>query len=205
VVLFVCGPVTALKLLRFRTHGEIARFQAECGAHILHDAAQTLTAAGVACQEAYREGDIVEQIGDVAEQLGCEAIVLPLPHARIAKLRSLEVVRDVIKRAKGVPVVTADAERIAEKAWTSGCRVGGKQCCTQSHNGARYVAGSFVSGSGGFCSPVPEPMLTRRRVGAGNDCRRVTLSSVVQAIQVLSCYGIRSKITLIGSLPLWLR
>ncbi len=116
VLLFVSEPVTAPEVLRFRTQAEIARFQAECGAHILHDAAQPLTAAGVSCQEIYREGDVVEQIGDVAEQLGCEAIVLPLPHARIAKLLSRDVVREVIKRAKSVPVVTTDAEGVAEKA-----------------------------------------------------------------------------------------
>ena len=115
-LLFVSEPVTAPEVLRFRTQVEIARFQAECGAHILHDAAQPLAAAGVACQEIYREGDIVEQIDDVAEQLGCDEIVLPLPHARIVKLLSRDVVREVIRRAKSVPVVTIDAEGVAEKA-----------------------------------------------------------------------------------------
>ena len=115
-LLFVSEPVTAPEVLRFRTQVEIARFQAECGAHILHDAAQPLAAAGVACQEIYREGDIVEQIDDVAEQLGCDEIVLPLPHARIVKLLSRDVVREVIRRAKCVPVVTTDAEGVAERA-----------------------------------------------------------------------------------------
>lgn len=115
-LLFVSEPVTAPEVLRFRTQVEIARFQAECGAHILHDAAQPLAGAGVACQEIYREGDIVEQIDDVAEQLGCDEIVLPLPHARIVKLLSRDVVREVIRRAKSVPVVTIDAEGVAEKA-----------------------------------------------------------------------------------------
>ncbi|MCP5247077.1 MAG: universal stress protein [Candidatus Accumulibacter sp.] len=118
-LLFVSEPVTAPEVLRFRTQVEIARFQAECGAHILHDAAQPLAAAGVACQEIYREGDIVEQIDDVAEQLGCDEIVLPLPHARIVKLLSRDVVREVIRRAKSVPVVTIDAEGVAEKALDS--------------------------------------------------------------------------------------
>lgn len=118
-LLFVSEPVTAPEVLRFRTQVEIARFQAECGAHILHDAAQPLAAAGVACQEIYREGDIVEQIDDVAEQLGCDEIVLPLPHARIVKLLSRDVVREVIRRTKSVPVVTIDAEGVAEKALDS--------------------------------------------------------------------------------------
>lgn len=117
MLLLVSEPVTAPEALRVRTHVETARFQAECGAQILHDAAQPLTAAGVPCQEKiYRKGDIVEQIGDVAEQLDCDEIVLPLPHGRIAMLLSRDVVRQVIRRAKGVPVVTIDAERVAEKA-----------------------------------------------------------------------------------------
>ncbi|WP_291994179.1 hypothetical protein [Candidatus Accumulibacter sp. ACC003] len=82
---------------------------AQALADILHDAVQTLTAAGVSYQENYREGDI-------AEQLGCKAIVFPLPHARIANLLSPDVVREVIKRAKAVPVVTTDEECVDAKA-----------------------------------------------------------------------------------------
>ncbi|WP_300335190.1 universal stress protein [Accumulibacter sp.] len=116
VLLFVSEPVTAPEILRFRTQVEIARFQAKCGALILHDAAQPLVAAGVACREIYRQGDIVGEIGDAAEQLGCDEIVLPLPHARIVKLLARDVVREVIKRAKSVPVVTTDATGVAERA-----------------------------------------------------------------------------------------
>lgn len=114
-LLFVSEPVTAPEVLRFRTQVEIARFQAKCGAHVLHDAAQSLLAAGVSCKEIYREGDIVDQIGDVAEQLGCDEIVLPLPHARMLKLLTRDVVREVIKRTTSVPVVTTGAEGVAEK------------------------------------------------------------------------------------------
>ncbi|MBK6629800.1 MAG: universal stress protein [Betaproteobacteria bacterium] len=119
-LLFVAEPVTSLEVLRFRTHDDIARFQAEGGRHILHDAAQPLLEAGVSCQEIYREGDAAFQINDVAEQLGCDEIVLPLPHARIARLLSRDLVREVIKRTSGVPVVTANAEGIAEKCPDTG-------------------------------------------------------------------------------------
>ncbi|HRI90837.1 MAG: universal stress protein family protein [Candidatus Accumulibacter regalis] len=113
VLLFVSEAVTAADGLRFRTHVEMARFQAESGAKVLHDAAQPLLAAGVSCQAIYREGDIVAQIGDVAEQLACDAIVLPRPHARIATLLARDVVREVIgRKARGVPVVTADSEGV---------------------------------------------------------------------------------------------
>jgi hypothetical protein len=115
VLLFVADPVSAAEVVRFRTHVERARAQAASGAQVLHDAAQPLVAAGVSCQEVYREGDIVAQIGDVAEQLDCDAIVLPRPHARITKLLARDVVREVLKRGgKGVPVVTTDSRGLAE-------------------------------------------------------------------------------------------
>ncbi len=115
VLLFVSEAVTAADGLRFRTQVELARFQADSGAQVLHDAAQPLVAAGVSCQEVYREGDIVAQIGDVAEQLDCDAIVLPRPHARITKLLARDVVREVLKRGgKGVPVVTTDSRGLAD-------------------------------------------------------------------------------------------
>jgi nucleotide-binding universal stress UspA family protein len=109
-LLFVAEPVTRLEVLRFRTHDEIARFQAESGRLILQDAARPLREAGIAGQEFFREGDIVFQILDTAEQLGCDAIVLPLPHARIARLLARDVVREVLRQTKGVPVVAVDAE-----------------------------------------------------------------------------------------------
>lgn len=109
-LLFVAEPVTSLEVLRFRTHDEIARFQAESGRLILQDASRPLREAGIECRDIYREGDIVFQILDTAEQLGCDAIVLPLPHARIARLLARDVVREVLRQTKGVPVVAVDAE-----------------------------------------------------------------------------------------------
>ncbi|WP_291989516.1 universal stress protein [Candidatus Accumulibacter sp. ACC007] len=117
VLLFVSEAVTAADGLRFRTHVEMARFQAESGAKVLRDAAQPLLAAGVSCQEIYREGDIVAQIGDVAEQLACDAIVLPRPHARIATLLARDVVREVIgRKGRGVPVVTTDSAGVGAQS-----------------------------------------------------------------------------------------
>lgn len=114
-LLFVAEPVTSLELLRFRTHDEIARFQAESGHYYIEDAAQPLVRAGIPYEEVFREGEVVFQILDVAEQLGCHEIVLPLPHARIARLLSRDVVREVMSQARDVPVVTIDADGMPEK------------------------------------------------------------------------------------------
>ncbi|MBM3392136.1 MAG: universal stress protein [Betaproteobacteria bacterium] len=109
-LLFVAEPVTRLEVLRFRTHDDIARFQAESGRNILEDAARPLVEAGIACEQVYREGDIVFQILDVAEQLGCDEIVLPLPRPPIACLLRRDIVRQVLQQARDALVVTIDAQ-----------------------------------------------------------------------------------------------
>lgn len=109
-LLFVAEPVDALEVLRFRTHDEIARFQAESGRNILEDAAQPLTLAGIPCERIYREGDIVFQILDVAEQLSCDEIVLPLPHPPIASLLRRDVVREILRLERDAPAITIDSQ-----------------------------------------------------------------------------------------------
>lgn len=109
-LLFVAEPVTRLEVLRFRTHDEIARFQAESGRYILEDAAQSLAPAGIACEQVYREGDIVFQILDVAEQLGCDEIVLPEPRSPITSLLHRDVAREVLRQARDTLVITIDAQ-----------------------------------------------------------------------------------------------
>lgn len=110
VLLFVAEPVTRLEVLRFRTHDEIASFQAESGRNILDDAALTLADAGIAHERIYREGDIVFQILDVAEQLGCDEIVLPMPRPPIASLLRRDVVRELMRQERDAIAVTVDAE-----------------------------------------------------------------------------------------------
>jgi hypothetical protein len=115
VLLFVADPVSAAKSCAFvrTSRGPAPRPRAarkSCTTQRSHWSRQAFS-----CQEVYREGDIVAQIGDVAEQLDCDAIVLPRPHARITKLLARDVVREVLKRGgKGVPVVTTDSRGLAE-------------------------------------------------------------------------------------------
>ena len=117
-LLFVAEQVTSWQVLRFRTQEEIRRFQAERANHLLVDAARSLEQAGVPVQVQYREGDIAFHIVDVAEQLECDEIVLPLPHPRWARLISLDIAREVLRRQRSVPVTLVDTLGIPER----GCR-----------------------------------------------------------------------------------
>lgn len=109
-LLFVAEPATSLELLRFRTHDEIARFQAESGQNLIEDAADPLLRAGIPYEAVLREGEVAFQILDAAEQLGCSSVVLPQPQPRLARLLCRDVANEVLSQARGVPVVTVDAE-----------------------------------------------------------------------------------------------
>ena len=108
-ILLVSEPVTNWQVLRFLTEEQVRRFQVERGNILLEDAAQALRRAGIPVQLNYREGDIVFQILDVAEQIECDEIVLPRPYPRWARLFSRDVVREVMRRQRSVPVVAVDS------------------------------------------------------------------------------------------------
>lgn len=116
-LLFVAEPVTDWQVLRFLKQEEVRRFQAERGNYLLEDAAQPLRQAGIPAQMNYREGDIVFQILDVAEQLECDEIVLPMPYPRWARLFSLDIVREVARRQRSVPVTTVNSAGRPERGW----------------------------------------------------------------------------------------
>lgn len=84
---------------------------------MLEDAAQPLQEAGIPVQMNFREGDIVFEILDVAEQLECSEIVLPIPYPRWARLFSLDIVREVVRRRRTVPVTTVNSNGVAEDSW----------------------------------------------------------------------------------------
>lgn len=111
-LLFVAEPVSSLELLRFRTHDEIARFQARSGELLIEDAADPLVRAGIPFEAALREGELAFQILDAAEQLGCNSVVLPQPQPRLARLLCRDMTQEVLSQVRGVPVVTVDAEGI---------------------------------------------------------------------------------------------
>lgn len=118
-LLFVAEPVTSWEVLRFRTQEEVRHFQAEQGQYLLEDAAQPLAQAGIPARLNYREGSIVFQILDVAEQLDCNEIVLPVPRPRWSNLFSTDVVREVVRLKRGIPVCTVNADGMIERSWQS--------------------------------------------------------------------------------------
>jgi len=114
-LLFVAEPVTSWEVLRFMAQEKVRRFQAERGNYLLEDAAQALKQAGIRAQLNYREGDIVFQILDVAEQLGCDEIVLPAPQALWTRLFSQDIVREVMRRQHSVPVTTVTPQGMPDR------------------------------------------------------------------------------------------
>ena len=111
-LLFVGEPITSWQVLRFRTHEEIARFQSQRAHYLLEDAAQPLARNGIPFRALFREGEVVFEILDAAEQLDCSEIVLPAPLPRFLTLLSGDVVREVLRRRRGIPVVTVDEDGI---------------------------------------------------------------------------------------------
>jgi len=109
-LLLVAEPVTDWQILRFYTQEQLRRFHAQRAQHILEEAALPLQQTNISVQLKFLEGDIAFEILDLAEQLDCDEIVLPLPHSRWAKLFSTDIVRRVLERQRGIPVVTVDAQ-----------------------------------------------------------------------------------------------
>jgi len=111
-LLFVGEPVTSWQVLRFRTHDEIARFQSQRAGYFLEEAAQPLVRSGIPCRTLFREGEVAFEILDAAEQLDCSEIVLPAPPPRLLTLLAHDTVREVLRRRRGIPVVTVDEDGI---------------------------------------------------------------------------------------------
>ena len=109
-LLSIAEPVTDARILRFRT--QIARFQAERARHLLEEAAQPLTGEGIPCRTLFREGEIVFEILDAAEQLECTEIVLPAPAPRLLALFSDDTARKVLRQRRGIPVVVVDQKGV---------------------------------------------------------------------------------------------
>jgi hypothetical protein len=108
VLIHVAEPVTNWQVLRFRTHDEIAHFQAERGRFLLEDAAQSFREEGIPCRTVYREGETAFHVLDVAEQLDCNEIVLPEPPPRLLTLLTHDLVRNVLRNQRDIPVVTVN-------------------------------------------------------------------------------------------------
>lgn len=100
--------ITQWQVLRFRTQAEIGAFQAERADAFIEEASQALRDAGIQCRGYFKRGDIVFSILDTAEELQCDEIVLPLPHAGWGALLSRDLVAAIARGRRSVDVVMVD-------------------------------------------------------------------------------------------------
>ena len=110
IFLHVGEPVTEWQVLRFRTQREIASFQAERAQFFFEDGSQLLTAEGIKWRGIFRQGELAFTILDIAEELDCDEIVVPLPAVGFARLFSRGVVSALVQKQRDVPVVVIDGE-----------------------------------------------------------------------------------------------
>lgn len=101
-------PVTQWEVLRFRTQAEIARFQAERAQAFIEEACAPLAAGRIPCRGFFKRGGVVFSILDTAEELACDAIVMPPPAGGLLGLFSKEIVAAVMRKSRAIPVITVD-------------------------------------------------------------------------------------------------
>lgn len=95
-------------ILRFRTEQEVASLRAEYAQHLLRDAATPLKRGNITYYLYFREGQIIFEILDAAEQLGCDQIVMPAPPQGWHSIFSRRIVKGVLRKQRTVPVITVD-------------------------------------------------------------------------------------------------
>jgi len=114
LLLLVAEPIESWQVLRFLSQERVRALQAERGKGILEDAAESLRQAGISVQLHYQEGDVAFEILDSAERLDCDEIVLPVPYPRWTAVFSSDIVREVLRRRRSIPVMTVNAEGMPE-------------------------------------------------------------------------------------------
>lgn len=107
-LLHVTDPVEDWQSLRFPAEQQVADHRTERAGHLLQDAANAFASIGATQRSYVRQGDAVFLILDLAEELGCDAIILPLPSAMWRALGVGRIARSVRRRERAVPVLTVD-------------------------------------------------------------------------------------------------
>ena len=110
ILLNVGEPIHQWEVLRFRTQQEIEDFQTERAQAFFEETAQTLLAEDIPCRGFFRHGDITFSILDIAEEMGCNEIVLPVPKKRLMSLFARDVVKRIQSRQRASRVVTVNRE-----------------------------------------------------------------------------------------------
>jgi nucleotide-binding universal stress UspA family protein len=101
-------------ILRFRTEQQVAALRAEHAQYLLQDAATPLKRNDIAHYLYFREGEIIFEILDAAEQLGCDQIVMPIPPQGWQRILSGGIAAHVLRQQRTVPVVTVNRRGLPE-------------------------------------------------------------------------------------------
>jgi nucleotide-binding universal stress UspA family protein len=115
-LLYVVEPLMRrFDTLRFRTEQEIAAFRFERAKWLLDDAALPLRENKISHVAYIREGNVVFEILDTAEQLDCSEIVLPSPPHGWLRCLARNIVLRVLRKQRTVPVVTVNQHGLPGK------------------------------------------------------------------------------------------
>lgn len=105
VVLNVGEPVNQWQVMQFRTQQEIGLFQSRKAQSYIDEAIRPLAMENVPCRGVFKQGEVVFSILDTAEELECDAIVLPAQKRRWMSLLGHSIVRRVLECRRGIPVI----------------------------------------------------------------------------------------------------
>lgn len=107
-LLYAVAPVSNWEVVRFRSERELTEFAQQRAAVFIGAAAEELRQAGVACDTVFREADPETSALDLAEELGCSAIVIPRPEWFDWFSRSLA--KRLHRSARTIPVILVNAD-----------------------------------------------------------------------------------------------
>lgn len=110
IILNVGEIITDWQVLRFRTQAEIAGFQSERAQTFIDEASSPLPAHDIPFRGLFRRGDPVFCIPDVAEELDCHQIVMPVPPEGICSFFSKNVTGAIMQKNNAVPVICVDRD-----------------------------------------------------------------------------------------------
>ncbi len=102
--------ITDWQALRFRTQAELARFQSERAQAFIDEASAPLLEHDIPFRGLFRRGNPVFCIPDVAEELDCHRIVLPLPPGRICRFFSQNLTDTIMQKNHVARIITVDQD-----------------------------------------------------------------------------------------------
>lgn len=113
ILLNIGEPIDRWEVLRFRTQQEIAQFQSERAQAFIEEARLPLVTDRIPCRGLFRPGDVVFSILDVAEELACNEIAMPLPPTGLSSYFSRHIVNEVKGQQRDIPIIVVNRNGIS--------------------------------------------------------------------------------------------